>query len=234
MVLHSRPYRESSLIIEWLTPGTGRVATVFKGARQRRRPAPVAFNSYQIRWAGRSALATLTDFEADTHRWLAGDAAVVGLYANELLMRLLAERDAHPRVFDAYLALVDVLTDSARGARVEQALRVFELTLLADIGYALELTHDASSGAEVRPDGRYRFDAEHGFAELGDERDTTDAFDGRLLLALANSQLLDGADRSESKRLMRLALAPHLSGRPLRATELLLSNSPSSPTNDTE
>lgn len=221
VVLHSRPYREHSLIIDWLTPGAGRVATVYKGARQRRRSAPHPFSSYQIRWSGRSNLATLVDVESQKHRWLMGDAAVVGLYANELLIRLLAERDAHPRLFHAYVELIDLLTVAAKGAGVEQALRRFERVLLAEIGYGLELDRDAHSGEPVCAERRYAFDPEIGFtACAGGGSTEAQSFAGRVLLALAADDVLAGADRRDAKRLMRAALAPHLAGRPLRAMEL--------------
>ena len=227
VMLHSRPYRENSLIIDWLTPNSGRVATVYKGARQRRRSTvPSLFNSYRIRFTGRSALATLTEAELETHRWLSGDATVVGLYANELIVRLLAERDPHPKLFAAYCALLDLLLSSASGPDVEAGLRRFELLLLADIGYAIELAREATTGELIAPDKSYRFDPENGFTETDGQSDAADVFSGTLLAALDRSEPLDPVQRRDAKRLLRQALKPHLNGKPLRATELWLRSNP--------
>src|SRR4051812_6911171 len=62
-----------------------------------------------------------------------GDALLSGYYLNELLMRLLARDDAHPRLFDAYQGAVQVLC-SEHGEALQPALRAFELLVLREIG----------------------------------------------------------------------------------------------------
>ena len=81
-----------------------------------------------------------------------GDALLSGYYLNELLLRLLARDDPHPRLFDAYAGAVHVL-GSEHGEALQPALRAFELLLLREIGLlpALDLqTEHAGAPARER------------------------------------------------------------------------------------
>jgi len=182
-VLHSYPYKETSLIVDALTRHHGRVALVARGAKRPRsalRGVLLAFQPLTISWvqarsravAGAqtgSELRTLTRAEwVGGLRPLRGDALMAGFYLNELIQKLLARDDAHEALFDAYLAALARLADDRPAAPV---LRHFEVVLLREAGYAMRLAQTAS-GEPIEPTSRYRYVPEHGPVrmEIGDER----------------------------------------------------------------
>lgn len=165
-VLHRYDWSESSLIVEAFTRAHGRVALVAKGAKRPSsnfRPVLLPLQQLALSWGGDAEIRTLKSAEwGGGHVMPTGDALLSGYYANELLMRLLAREDAHPRLFDVYAALVHVLAADKSETLHAAALRAFELLLLREAGHlpvldAQTLTFAPLSGAE-----RYRLVAEGG------------------------------------------------------------------------
>jgi DNA repair protein RecO (recombination protein O) len=149
-VLHAHPYRETSLIVEALTADYGRVALVARGAKRPRselRGILQAFQPLNLSWAGAGEIKTLMRAE-----WrgglplVSGSALLCGFYLNELLLKMLPREDAHPQLFRDYETTLGKL---AAGAEQAPALRQFEVQLLAQLGYALSLTHEVDSGLPV-------------------------------------------------------------------------------------
>ncbi|HEX8012602.1 MAG TPA: DNA repair protein RecO [Casimicrobiaceae bacterium] len=214
-VLHAYPYRETSAIVEALTSAYGRVAMVARGARRARselRGLLQAFQPLTLSWAGAGELKTLIRAE-----WrgglplVSGSALLCGFYLNELLLKLLPREDAHPRLFDEYEA---TLARLASGAEQAPVLRRFELTLLAELGYALPLTHEADTGRPVDPGQRYYYAFERGprtsVAEPGRRYPQVH---GATLLALAHQEYSAPEAAAEAKRLMREVLDYYLEQR---------------------
>jgi len=224
-VLHRRPYRETSLLVEAFTHEHGRVGLVARGARRRRsslRDAGVPFRPLLLSWSAGGDLGTLTHAEArGPARGLGGRALASGFYLNELLLRLLARHDPHPELFAAYaLALEQIGGDSAGGGDPQPALRVFEKRLLDAVGYGLVLDRAVDTGAAVRPEQRYTYRPLHGpVARAGHAEGVP--VSGRTLLALAREELVEADVLREAKRLMRRVLDEQLGGRPLRSREML-------------
>ncbi|WP_299592039.1 DNA repair protein RecO [uncultured Microbulbifer sp.] len=253
-ILHSRPFRDSSLILELLTPDYGRIACIAKGARrdkQRRQRALQPFSPLLVTLLGRHDLKTLGPLEnAGQSLWLKGRAVYAGLYANELLVRLMPEGESLLSVFVAYQQLLDALSgvSGERSSDLELPLRQFELHLLRSLGSCPELGFSPSENGVVREQAVYRLTAEDGFVPVvipPGQRLRVEDFHGVQLLEMA--QLLDtdgqysegdGAvhpqvlagdtlDSSPSddtmaaaKRLTRLLLQPLLGSRPLKSREL--------------
>lgn len=225
-VLHTRSFRESSLIAELLTPNHGRIGVVARGGRRGRRGGAGALQPFTLlaaEWTGRGELRSLAQAESERHFPLAGERLFAGLYLNELLLRLLHREEAQPEIFDSYLHTLEAL---GAGADLEPALRRFELHLLADLGYGFALDHDVH-GQPIAASGQYRLLADEGLVRVAggvgeDVREGRDAtlFQGGHLLALAADGFDDQEVRRSAKRLTRLALASHLGGRPLRSREL--------------
>ena len=214
-VLHAYPYRETSLIVEALTADHGRVALVARGAKRPRselRGVLQAFQPLLLSWAGAGELKTLLRAE-----WrgglplVSGSALLCGFYLNELLLKLLAREDAHPRLFGDY---ADALARLAGGADQASVLRQFELRLLSELGYALPLTHEADTGAPVDPEARYYYAFERGprltVAEPGRRYPQVR---GATLLALAGQDYTATDAAAEAKRLMREVLDHYLEQR---------------------
>ncbi|WP_334078502.1 DNA repair protein RecO [Microbulbifer sp. M83] len=231
-ILHSRAYRDTSLILELLTPDEGRISCVARGARrdkQRRQQSLQPFAPLLVSLLGRGSLKTLGQVEsAGVATWLRGRAVYAGLYANELLVRTLAEGEAQYAVFACYQSLLQELAQLAgdTAGALEPPLRRFELQLLRELGQCPQLGYCAHSQGPVSAEGVYRLEPEHGFVPVF--RSATgarfvDEFSGVELLALecaAAGQAIDPAMLAVAKRLTRLLLQPLLGARPLQSREL--------------
>lgn len=222
-VLHSRHYRDSSLLLEVFTAEHGRVSLVAKGARRAAKRGSAAtrlqpFNPLLLSFSGRTDLKTVTASETAGPAWqLAGERMFSGMYLNELLVRLLHRDDPYPQLFAVYS---DVLSELASVSQPDGPLRRFELSLLRELGYAPDLTRDWSSGDRVEADKWYRYSTGHGLEALAASHTATEgAYRGADLLAIAVGDF-DGQRRSLAKKLMREVLAEHLGGQPLRSREL--------------
>jgi DNA repair protein RecO (recombination protein O) len=162
-VLHSYPFRETSLVVETFTRDHGRVALVARGARRPRsvlRGVLMAFQPLLVSWTGRSELHTLVAAEREGgYAPLKGDALICGFYLNELLLRLLLRDDPHEQLYTAYRdALAELVSADDQGA----VLRRFELSLLGELGYAVLLDREADSGAPIAAEQRYVYVIERG------------------------------------------------------------------------
>jgi DNA repair protein RecO (recombination protein O) len=204
-VLHTYPYRETSLIVEALTEHCGRVALVARGAKRPRselRGVLQAFQPLALSWAGTGELRTLVKAEWRGGLPLPGGAALLcGFYLNELVLKLTAREDPHPSLFAEYAATLQALTADARPAAQAAILRSFELRLLAELGYALALTHDVDTGAPVAAGERYHYAVDRGPRLVAAEpRGRWPVVRGATLIALATAQYPDADVAAEAKR----------------------------------
>ncbi|CAM5198096.1 DNA repair protein RecO OS=Castellaniella defragrans OX=75697 GN=recO PE=3 SV=1 [Castellaniella defragrans] len=155
-VLHTSPWRETSLIVQGFTREYGRVALVAKGAKRPYsvlRPVLVGFQPLWLSWTGEAEVRTLTRAEAGPVRLLRGRAMMSAWYMNELLLRLLGREDPYPGVFDAYEASLDVLADP-QGSPQAAVLRRFEWLLLEQAGYGVDATMPDFEDPALEPDVR--------------------------------------------------------------------------------
>ena len=116
-VLHTRPYRETSLVLEAMTRDYGRIALVAKGVRRPRsamRGVLMAFQPLEMTWSGKGEVVTLHHAEWQGGQpLLEGRALLCAYYLNELLLNLLPREDAHEQVFDHYARTLQALAASA-------------------------------------------------------------------------------------------------------------------------
>jgi len=213
-VLHSRAYRESSALVDFLTP-QGRLRAVLRSARGKAGTLARPFVPLEVEFRGRGELKNVGRMEASgVSTWLNGEALFSGLYLNELLIRLLPAEDPLPGVFDHYAATLLAL---AEGRPLEPLLRSFEWRLLDDLGYGFALNSDIH-GEPVAADGLYRLQVDAGLERVYLLQ--PGLFNGTELLAMADADWSAPGALSAAKRLMRQALAVHLGGRPLVSREL--------------
>ena len=217
-VLHGRAYRETSELLEVLSRDHGRVSLVARGARRpgsRLRPLLQPFQPLLLSWSGRSGgLMTLAAAEgAGAALALAGDGLMSGFYLNELLLRFLHRGDPHPRVFAGYARTLGML---GCGLAPESALRGFEMQLLAESGYGLNLDHEALSGLPLDPGGRYQYVAERGPVASGEGATDAATYRGTELLAIGRGELDGAATLQSARRLLRAGLDHHLGGQALK------------------
>ena len=224
-ILHSRPYRDSSALIEAISAEYGRISLVAKGARRRARGGSASallqpFIPLLLSFSGRGQLKTLTATEAvGSAVALRGEDLFSAMYVNELLVRLLHRDDAHPRLFAIYGQTLEALSGQCP---VDGVLRRFELSLLDELGYGFELDRDGGTGEVLQADAWYQLDPDHGLVvQLGAPDPSRPAYAGADLLAMAGGEL-DGEVRLTARRLLRQALAAHLGGLPLKSRDLFL------------
>ncbi|MNN31350.1 DNA repair protein RecO [compost metagenome] len=215
-VLHSRAYKETSALVDFLTP-EGRLRAVLRGARGKAGTLARPFVPLELELRGRGELPNVARLEsAGIPYLLSGHALFSGLYLNELLVRLLPAQDPHPALFEHYAATLAAL---AGGRPLEPLLRAFEWRLLDDLGYGFALDRDCQ-GQPVDPATLYQWLPELGFQPVAQLQ--PGLFHGGELLALAEADWAQPGALSAAKRLMRQALAPHLGGRPLVSRELFI------------
>ncbi len=225
-VLHTRPYRETSLLVDVFSREHGRLSLVARGGRRpfsSLRTRLLAFQPLSLSWFGKGAVRTLHAAEWQGGlRDLAGGTLICGFYLNELLLRLLPAEDAHATLFDAYGATLHAL---AAGETPERCLRRFELVLLEEMGYA-EPLHQTAAGEPIAAEGRYRWRPETGLVEVAKEADGTAAhsgvYSGVMLQALVAGDWAHPVVLQGSKLLMRALIGHHLGAGQLHTRQLLI------------
>lgn len=221
-VLHSYPYKETSVIVDVFSRDYGRVALIAKGAKRphsKLRGVLQTFQPLSVGWSGKSEVRTLTSAE-----WVGGllplekAALLCGFYLNELLVKLLARDDPHPVLFDHY---VSTLNQLAHGEPAPIVLRKFELALLKETGVSASLAVSTTTRQPVEPDREYVVDPERGAREARPS-DQWPRVSGKTLLDMEREDYADAATQSQSKFLMRFLLAHHLGGTQLNTRQILI------------
>jgi DNA repair protein RecO (recombination protein O) len=219
-VLHTYPYRETSLLVEALTRVAGRMTLIAKGARRPRSPvrgALMAFQPLMLSWYGKSEVKTLAQAEWQGGQpLLRGESLLCAFYLNELLVRLLAREDPHEGLFERYR---DALRTLAAGEPSAPVLRGFEKALLCELGYAMTLDREAGSGRPIDPASLYTYDPERGPLELNG-RGAELQVHGRTLLDLAQDDFRDPQTLAQSKGLMRALINHRLDFQPLNSRRI--------------
>lgn len=221
-VLHSYPYKETSLIVDVFTRDHGRVALMAKGAKRphsKSRGVLQTFQPLSLAWSGRSEIRTLTGAE-----WVGGmlplekAALLCGFYLNELLFKMLARDDPHPVLFDHYVTTLNQL------AHLEPApivLRKFERALLKETGVGGDLTLCTTTRRVVEREGQYVVEPETG-VRIALPSDEGRRISGKTLLDMEQENYTDIVTQAQSKFLMRFLLAHHLNGTPLNTRQILI------------
>jgi DNA repair protein RecO (recombination protein O) len=213
-VLHHRPWRDTSRILEILTREHGRL-TLFargvRGANARLSPVLQPFQLLLLSWSGRGEAPTLTGAErAERSAALPSGCLLAAFYLNELLLRLTTRHDPQPQLFDGYHG---TLARLRAGAPLEPCLRVFEKRLLEVLGYGLDLATEAHTGKRIEPDGYYDFRPGQGLVPA--RAGGAGALCGRSLLQLAAESVSGARGLEDARRVLQAALAECLEGRPL-------------------
>jgi DNA repair protein RecO (recombination protein O) len=222
-VLHSYPYRETSLVLDVFSRDHGRVALVAKGAKRPHSALRGVLQTFQplgLSWTGKGEVRTLTQAE-----WvggmlpLAGDALLCGFYVNELLVKFCAREDAHPALFNHYVLTLSRL---AHGEPALHALRSFERVLLRETGYAMALNKTITR-QPVLADQKYVFDPERGVRDASDDVPSQwPVIAGQTLLDMEKDDYSRPQTAAQSKTLMRFLLNVYLGGTPLATRQILI------------
>src|SRR6202171_926724 len=148
IVLGVRRHGESSAIVELLTRGHGRhLGLVRGGAGSRMRPLLQPGNSFSAPWRARLdehlGYYQLEGTRMRAATMLASSHAVYGVTHLASLARLLPERDPHQDIYEMLERTLDDFDDV--GDAATHLIR-FELAMLAELGFGLDLTSSAATG----------------------------------------------------------------------------------------
>ena len=221
-VLHSYPYKETSLIVEVFTRRHGRASLVARGARRPRsamRGMLLAFHPLSLSWSASGELGTLRTVDwTGSHRAPAGLGLMCGFYLNELVLRLVPRDDPHERLFEVY---AESLRQLAAPGSEEPVLRAFERRLLGELGYAPLLEHDAATGAPIDPERRYVYQPDRGPVPVTSEQSGPSTLRGQTLLDIAHDDYARADTRDEARRLLRELITQRLGGQTLHTRDVL-------------
>jgi len=216
-VLHYRPYRDSSLLLDVLTEHHGRISLIAKGAKQEKskfRGCTQPFQRLSLSWVRKLQLATLVDAEVVGKPLLfVGEEMYAALYLNELLSRVLIHDEPVNDIFHAYADALKQLNQVG----ISAALRAFEFSLLQSLGFEIQLDHDAAH-APISADLHYKYIPEHGFV-VSREKNVY-LFNGRHIIGFRDKHFSDPNVLKVAQRLMRVGLHKLIGDKPLKSREL--------------
>lgn len=221
-VLHARPWRETSLIIDVFTENHGKIALCAKGVRSKKSPKSSLLQPLSplyLAWVGRGELPTLTTAEPSAPAIkLTSESLYSAFYINELIVRLLHRHDPHPNLFVHYESVLRQLADKCM---LEQTLREFEFHLLSSIGYGLSFSSDID-GNEISDSESYYLHNDGLFQHIINLKsvDKQRLFEGANLLSIAENNWQNSAVLKDAKRLSRLSFKPLLGSKPLQSRKL--------------
>jgi len=227
-LLHSRPFRDSSLILDFLTPDYGRISAISRGGRgagSKSKSLLQPFTPVHISLSGKGELKTLRSVELRQGPVsLKGEKLFSALYINEIIVRLFQSHEADPGFFVNY---EEALISLAGNESAEPVLREFELSLLDALGYGVDFTFEAHSFKPVVAEHWYYFQDESGFIEVqdtsvvsGNSSGGEAIFRGIELINIHHRDFSAPETRKAAKAILRGILNIHLGSVPLRSRSL--------------
>lgn len=154
-VLHQRPFKETSIILDVFSQTHGRLCILAKGAKHARSPFRSIlrpFSSLLLSWQGRTDLKLLTGGQING-QWFyfEGMRLFIALYVNELLLKALPLADPYKRLYQQYEQVLHSIANLSFDARkIQMSLRLFEFQLLSELGYAPNLAHSENPKLALR------------------------------------------------------------------------------------
>lgn len=218
-ILHTIPYRETSLLVDLFSLNHGRVRCVAKGFRKPNKKGIAKtlfpYTEYHFHWQGRGELKTLVQADPlQSPVFLKQEALFIGLYTNELLYKLLHQHDPHQPLYHFYHQFMSHLSVSG----LDQAeLRRFEMLLLEELGYGLVLDAEAETGQAVSAECLYYYIPDQGLKLI---QDNIYALSGADIMALSQGHLEKQSVLRTAKQLTRQVIDFYLDGKELNSREL--------------
>ncbi len=230
-LLHSRPFRDSSRLLDFITPDFGRFSAIANGSRRvgaKNKGLLQPFTPIQISVSGKSELKTLRSVELVSDAFvLKGEQLYSALYINELMVRLVHANESEEDLFLEYERTLGLLQ---HGKDLEPILRCFEIALLDVIGYGIEFKIDASSGEAIVPDEHYYFEIDKGFSHIDISRANVDDlkqrqnyFPGKVIIQISEKDFSTSAAKKSAKKLLRYVLGIYMGPKPLTSRQLFTS-----------
>lgn len=223
-VLHSIPYKETSLILDVFTRSYGRLALIAKGAKRPHsvlRPVLQRFQPLAVSWSGKSELKTMIKAE-----WLGGvpplvgDTLLCGFYMNELIVKFIPREDSHETLFDEYAKTVELLGKEPEV--LEPILRKFELSLLRESGFAAAFDR-CVDGQTIEDNEQYVYQPEKGIRlHHHDDPGYWPVLSGKHIKAMERHDYEDSETLYQSKQLIRFLLSLYLPHEAMTTRQILI------------
>ena len=181
-VIHSRPYKETSLIVTFLCKESGKISAVAKGAKRKKSKFSGHLEPFQllnIDFRGRSNLKTLYLAEniEPYKEFIGKESLYSAFYINELINFLLVHSGESKELFELYRSCIERLKLTNE---VEPILRNFELDILANLGYQIDFFNDLESNKEIEDEKNYKYSPQSGF------RESNEGYDGKIIVDIGN------------------------------------------------
>lgn len=216
LVMRTKPYRETSAMVNLFSMRHGRITAVRKGLRRGKGGMPLEpFSHIKISLIGRSGLKTLTQYELIKRYQLANEGLAAGFYIYELLTRGLLERQVEEQIFIHTLATIEAISNGS----ITVPLRRFERLLLDMLGYGIDFDQ-TQSGAPLEDSAIYEFQPEAGFVEMNVPPNTP-AMTGELIKRIGYEDYVDSEVIRAARTLYQQALAQIIGEKPLVSRSLL-------------
>ena len=209
-----------------ITADFGRISFVARGAKSKRSSLKAALQVFvplKLTLSGTDkSLKTLVRCEVSGRQFqYLPPVLFSALYVNELLAALYKIEDSSQILFAAYL---DALTRLEEGYPESWTLRQFELALLEELGYGIDLSSEADSGAPIMPRKWYLYQTGAGFREIMPDMigsiSMSDAYNGADIIALRTGENLSPHAMQSMKNLIKKNLDTLLDGKVLYSREL--------------
>tara|TARA_B100001173_G_scaffold120079_1_gene104336 strand:+ start:1010 stop:1735 length:726 start_codon:yes stop_codon:yes gene_type:complete len=225
-VLHTRSFKETSLIVDLFTKNLGRINVVANGARKPKsslRSILTPTSLFAVSFSGKTELKNLNACELLNHYSISMSVSLNSIvYVNELLIKATEKEDPHEEIFNQYKLLCEGLAGKTDKVEIEVLLRTFELVLLQELGYGIDLSFESISGNRIKPNNNYMFDPSLGFTKLQtDSIKANGVFLGKDILNFSSGDLTEQDSRLASKKIMRLALDYHLGNKSINIRKYL-------------
>jgi len=220
-ILHRRPFRDTSQILDILTRDHGKIAVVARGSRgSKSRLAGVLrpFLPLRVSWVAKSDLGTLTGAETGgLPVGMVGDAVFSAYYVNELLLHFLHRYDPQPEIYALYEEVVRALASTDN---IAASLRSFELEFLSLLGYAVNLSHEFGSREALLAEQNYEYRMEQGPVSV--QRTGPMVFKGEVLSGIGEQRFDNPDILRAANRLLREVVGFHLGGKELKSRKVLM------------
>jgi len=224
-LMHQRPFSESSQIINLFSRHFGRVDVIAKGSKRPKskfKSFLQPFLPILVSWSGRSQLKTLRSIDLNIKQktTLPNTQLMSAFYLNELILSLLSTTDPYSELFDCYALTIDKLSDIDSS---EAVLRIFEINLLSQIGYAINFQTEAMSSNEIEAEQVYRFVVEQGFIRSNTTTPHHTLIKGSIIKAIDKGDYSTSQILKVAKRITRESIKYHLSGKELNTKKVFRS-----------
>ena len=220
-IIHQRPYSETSQILNLFSKNQGRVDVIAKGSKRPKSKFGSFMQPFMLlnaSWSGRSQLKTLRNIEAfqDHKSLIDSDHFLSALYMNELILNFLSNSDPYPDLFEIYY---EVLNQFKSSDQHEPMLRMFEIKLLEEIGYAINFQTEALNAKKIEIDEFYRYEPEQGF-HLLPEDSQINKYSGKQINRIQDMDFSDPETLLAAKKITRETIQFHLGGRELMTKKM--------------